>query len=82
MNKILPNGATIIAIDFSVRPADDISLSTGVVLAYTNEVPHIGPKYITWAFYGDDLASTSNGHYCADLAEARADFNDRVKRGY
>jgi len=70
MNRTLPNGALIIAIDFDA----------GVVLAQSEN------DYVTWSFYNQDLSSTASGHYFgnsdADQAEARADYVERCKRGY
>ena len=70
MNETLPNGNTIVAIDFEA----------GIVLSSIDKIR--GTEYVTHAFYGGDLHSTSIGHYMSDLGEAREDFNERVKRGY
>jgi len=71
-DKILPNGATIIALDWAAN----------IVLADT------GDNYVTWSIgYAEgnerSLRATSNGHYFKrDLTEAREDYAERVKRGY
>lgn len=70
MNRTLPNGNEIVAIDFDA----------GFVLS-SNEKSR-GTEYVTHAFYRDDLHSTSGGEYFDDIEEARKDFNFRIKRGY
>jgi hypothetical protein len=70
MNRTLPNGNEIVAIDFDA----------GFVLS-SNE-KNRGTEYITHSFYRGDLASTSGGHYFDDIEEARKDFNFRIGRGY
>ena len=71
-HRILPNGATILAIDYSAR----------IVLAEVKETI-AGTEYATWAYNDEQgLASTSNGHYIYNLKQARADFTARVQRGY
>ncbi len=65
----LPNGATILAIDYLA----------GVVLA-VNEGLH-DHEFITWEFYRGDLASTSTGYYYGVyLDEAREGYAERVTK--
>ena len=70
MNRTLPNGNTIVAIDFEA----------GIILSSVDK--YRVTEYVTHAFYRGDLHSTSVGHYMRDLSEARKDFEERVKRGY
>ena len=75
MNKTLPNGNEIVAIDFDA----------GFVLSKIEDKIAklaINTKYVTHAFYRDDLHSTSGGEYFDDIEEARKDFNFRINRGY
>lgn len=45
-----------------------------VVLA---EIDHTGHPYVTW-LWNPSTQGLSHGHYFATLADARADFTDRV----
>jgi hypothetical protein len=65
-NKILPNGSEIIAIDYEKE----------IVLALSRK-----NEFVTWS-YNDTLDTTSNGHYFANIIQARDDFCKRVIRGY
>ena len=64
----LPNGATIIAINYN----------KGIVLAKSEN------DFVTWSFdTSRGLSTTQLGHYFElDNVEAEKDFDMRVKRGY
>ena len=64
MTNTLPNGAQIIAINYQ----------RGTVLAHNRGAVE---PYVTWAFCGDDLASTYSGHYYSDLESAEQDYLER-----
>jgi hypothetical protein len=70
--KRLPNGATVIVIDYDRE----------VVLA--NFGTDNKPNYVTWAFNKEQgLRSTCWGRYFSDdLKAARTDFTERQQRGY
>ena len=65
MTNYLPNGAEILAINYY----------KGVVLAHNKG--SVQP-YVTWAFIGDDLASTWGGHYYSELEAAEEDYQERL----
>ena len=61
MTNKLPNGAEIIAINYQ----------RGTVLTHNRGAVE---PYVTWAFCGNDLASTYSGHYYSDLEAAEQDY--------
>lgn len=65
MTTYLPNGAEILAINYY----------KGVVLAHNKGAVQ---PYVTWAFVGDDLASTWGGHYYSELEAAEGDYQERT----
>lgn len=66
MNRILPNGAKILTIDFE----------GGFILAHNKGAVQ---PYVVWDYFDGDLASTTNGAYCRNLKEARKVFAARVE---
>ena len=61
----LPNGAEVLAIDYT----------SGIVLGHNKGAVQ---PYVTWAFCGNDLASTYSGHYYSNLDDAKQDYKERT----
>lgn len=70
--KVLANGATVV---------DAAPLRAGGwgILADASAVSPVHP-YVTWV--ADEAGDTFWGHYFLDLAEARADYHERLRRGH
>jgi len=64
----LPNGARIIAINFSV--------DGGTVLAYREG--REAPPYVVWNFKGGDLKTTGDASYFSKLLDAKEHFAKRI----
>jgi hypothetical protein len=71
----LPNGWEIVNIHFNAKTRD------GIVMARTEKSR--GTEYATWAFYRNDLKSTSGGHYFTHVLKNRRqclqDYYNRIE---